>query len=120
MQKLLDREQVTPTRMHGVIPLCMAQYPRTFGTTRIPGEIEGACEESTTNSKQQQQQKQKYTNTHSLLFLSPPSHTPFPNVDTISQVNSSRHIAVMCGGHIYIVTVIDELGRILLPLDLEK
>eukprot|EP00043_Microstomoeca_roanoka_P013995 m.137782 g.137782 ORF g.137782 m.137782 type:complete len:785 (-) comp15901_c0_seq1:477-2831(-) len=35
-KRQLDREQLPPLLLQGVVPLCMAQYPRTFGTTRIP------------------------------------------------------------------------------------
>eukprot|EP00051_Salpingoeca_urceolata_P031694 m.12581 g.12581 ORF g.12581 m.12581 type:complete len:802 (+) comp4301_c0_seq1:209-2614(+) len=36
-KQLLEREQLEPLMLKGAIPLCMAQYLRTFGTTRIPG-----------------------------------------------------------------------------------
>lgn len=36
----LDRERLPPLLLQGVVPLCMAQYPRTFGTTRIPSRDE--------------------------------------------------------------------------------
>lgn len=32
------REEVEPLRIRDTVPLCMAQYERIFGTTRIPGE----------------------------------------------------------------------------------
>ncbi|EGD77282.1 hypothetical protein PTSG_12715 [Salpingoeca rosetta] len=35
-KRMLDREQLPPLQIQGVVPLCMSQYPRTFGTTRIP------------------------------------------------------------------------------------
>ena len=40
-QRDLDRERLPPLLLQGVVPLCMAQYPRTFGTTRIPSRDEG-------------------------------------------------------------------------------
>ncbi|XP_059169843.1 carnitine O-palmitoyltransferase 1, liver isoform-like isoform X2 [Physella acuta] len=34
----LDREELNPILINGVVPLCSAQYERQFNTTRIPGE----------------------------------------------------------------------------------
>ena len=36
-QMKLESETLKPTTMQGVIPLCMDQFRRLFGTTRIPG-----------------------------------------------------------------------------------
>ena len=36
-KQLLDREQLDPLLIRGIVPLCMAQYSRIFATTRIPG-----------------------------------------------------------------------------------
>lgn len=33
----LDREELRPMLMQGIVPLCMDQYRRTFSTTRVPG-----------------------------------------------------------------------------------
>ena len=41
MQDLLDKEQIKPLIMKDVVPLCMHQYVRAFGTSRIPGIEEG-------------------------------------------------------------------------------
>ncbi len=41
LQTLLDREQLEPILIQGNVPLCMAQYSRTFCTSRIPGLEEG-------------------------------------------------------------------------------
>lgn len=35
---MLERETIPPLVMRGIIPMCMNQYERMFGTTRIPGE----------------------------------------------------------------------------------
>ena len=40
-QDLLDQERLPPLIMKDVVPLCMSQYRRMFGTTRIPGVEEG-------------------------------------------------------------------------------
>ncbi|KAI0232984.1 Carnitine O-palmitoyltransferase 1, liver [Lamellibrachia satsuma] len=37
-KRLIEREQLPPLFIRNTIPLCMAQYERMFGTTRIPGE----------------------------------------------------------------------------------
>ena len=34
---LLEAEQLAPTTMRGTVPVCMRQYERMFGLTRIPG-----------------------------------------------------------------------------------
>lgn len=34
---MLDRQQLPPLNLRGVVPLCMEQYKRIFGTTRVPG-----------------------------------------------------------------------------------
>ncbi len=39
-------ETVEPLRIQGLVPLCMDQYERIFGTTRIPGK---ECDELQTN-----------------------------------------------------------------------
>ena len=36
--RLLQREHVEPIRIRGIRPICMYQYERMFGTTRIPGK----------------------------------------------------------------------------------
>ncbi|DAZ96242.1 TPA: hypothetical protein N0F65_012545 [Lagenidium giganteum] len=36
----LDREQLPPMLIRGIVPLCMSQYQRIFSTTRIPGREE--------------------------------------------------------------------------------
>lgn len=36
-KQLLDREELRPMKMQGIVPLCMDQYRRTFSTTRVPG-----------------------------------------------------------------------------------
>lgn len=36
-RRMLDREQLPPLSLRGVVPLCMEQYKRIFGTTRVPG-----------------------------------------------------------------------------------
>jgi carnitine O-palmitoyltransferase 1, liver isoform len=38
--KRLKNEQVEPIRLRGLRPLCMNQYYRMFGTTRVPGKSE--------------------------------------------------------------------------------
>lgn len=35
---MLEREIIAPLVMRGTVPMCMNQYERMFGTTRIPGE----------------------------------------------------------------------------------
>ena len=37
--RLLEQEKIEPMRIHGLAPLCMAQYERMFSTTRQPGEF---------------------------------------------------------------------------------
>lgn len=37
-KRLIEREQLPPLFIRNTIPLCMSQYERMFGTTRIPGE----------------------------------------------------------------------------------
>jgi carnitine O-palmitoyltransferase 1 len=36
----LDREQLSPMLIRGIVPLCMSQYQRIFSTTRLPGREE--------------------------------------------------------------------------------
>lgn len=36
----LDREQLPPMLIRGIVPLCMSQYSRMFGCTRLPGREE--------------------------------------------------------------------------------
>jgi carnitine O-palmitoyltransferase 1, liver isoform len=36
----LDREKLPPMLIRGIVPLCMSQYQRMFGCTRIPGREE--------------------------------------------------------------------------------
>jgi carnitine O-palmitoyltransferase 1, liver isoform len=36
--RLLQKEHVEPIRIRGIRPICMNQYERMFGTTRIPGK----------------------------------------------------------------------------------
>ncbi|KDO33450.1 hypothetical protein SPRG_02257 [Saprolegnia parasitica CBS 223.65] len=36
----LDREQLPPLMLRGIVPMCMAQYERIFSTTRLPGREE--------------------------------------------------------------------------------
>ncbi|ETW09160.1 hypothetical protein H310_01593 [Aphanomyces invadans] len=36
----LDREQLPPIMLRGLVPLCMSQYTRIFSTTRLPGRDE--------------------------------------------------------------------------------
>lgn len=38
VKRQIDREELPPLVIRGVIPLCMAQYERVFSSTRIPGE----------------------------------------------------------------------------------
>ncbi|OQR96967.1 choline/Carnitine O-acyltransferase [Achlya hypogyna] len=40
----LDREQLPPLMLRGIVPMCMAQYERIFSTTRIPGRDEDTLE----------------------------------------------------------------------------
>eukprot|EP01134_Creolimax_fragrantissima_P005540 CFRG5540T1 len=35
---LIDEQALEPTVIRGIVPMCMAQYERTFSTTRIPGK----------------------------------------------------------------------------------
>lgn len=36
-KRLIDHERLDPMLIRGTVPLCMAQYRRMFGTTRLPG-----------------------------------------------------------------------------------
>ncbi|XP_047737833.1 carnitine O-palmitoyltransferase 1, liver isoform isoform X4 [Hyalella azteca] len=36
-RRLIDRQQLKPIMVSGTVPLCSAQYERTFNTTRVPG-----------------------------------------------------------------------------------
>jgi len=36
-RRSIDRQEVTPTLINGVVPICMSQVERLFNTTRIPG-----------------------------------------------------------------------------------
>ncbi|KAF0711778.1 Aste57867_5036 [Aphanomyces stellatus] len=36
----LDREQLAPLMLRGIVPMCMQQYARIFSTTRLPGRDE--------------------------------------------------------------------------------
>lgn len=41
-QRKLERMEIKPLLLENVVPLCMAQHERSFGTSRIPGIEEGA------------------------------------------------------------------------------
>ena len=38
VKKRLDRQQIKPLLIRNIVPLCMSQYRRAFGTSRVPGE----------------------------------------------------------------------------------
>ena len=38
VKREIDREQLKPLLIRNTIPLCMAQYERVFGTSRVPGK----------------------------------------------------------------------------------
>ncbi|OQS06413.1 choline/Carnitine O-acyltransferase [Thraustotheca clavata] len=40
----LDREQLPPLMLRGIVPMCMAQYERIFCTTRTPGREQDGLE----------------------------------------------------------------------------
>eukprot|EP00049_Salpingoeca_infusionum_P017781 m.354327 g.354327 ORF g.354327 m.354327 type:complete len:789 (+) comp16984_c0_seq1:187-2553(+) len=75
----LKAERLEPIIMQRVVPLDMATYPRTFGTSRIPGV----------------------------------------STDTIQTV-SSRHLAVYCKGHWFLVHIDDKKGNHLTARDFER
>ncbi|VEN55359.1 unnamed protein product [Callosobruchus maculatus] len=49
-RRLIERQELEPIRIQGVVPLCSWQYERTFNTTRIPGiETDKICHWSDSN-----------------------------------------------------------------------
>lgn len=38
-RRQIDRQELKPLMIQGLVPLCSRQYERTFNTTRIPGEV---------------------------------------------------------------------------------
>ena len=49
--RLLQREHVEPIRIRGIRPICMYQYERMFGTTRIPGKAKDVLKHRGDSSK---------------------------------------------------------------------
>ena len=85
--------------MKDVVPLCMNQYRRMFGTTRIPGVEEG---------------ERRFSN------ILVPSQSPLHALDTLQHVPTSRHVAVLYKGYFYVFDMITSTGHRLTALECER
>ena len=83
--------------MKDVVPLCMSQYHRMFGTTRIPGVEEGWCLLTI------------FQDVVSMLCT-----------DYLQHVANSRHVAGLYEGYFYVFDLVNSNGHRLTALECER
>ncbi|XP_078215572.1 palmitoyl thioesterase CPT1C isoform X6 [Callithrix jacchus] len=91
----LNRQEIPPTLLMGMRPLCSAQYEKIFNTTRIPGVQKARATERDPDSKKR---KGHYP---SVAGLPAPMLLPTPPLDHIRHLHDSQHVAVFHQGRFF-------------------